>query len=131
MVVEVVGYFGVWVHCDMQGPGALWGDASCRLGVRLMQDHFVGFVVWVAVCVVVFANGRASFTGLDNVEGWVPVIAVGQDVSMIVPIMGEQGLMLCSEVNEGCSIALRFLESWPKTFVIWYPLLLLYYGRLF
>jgi hypothetical protein len=83
------------------------------------------------VCVVVFASERASFTGLDNVEGWVPVVAVGQDVSMIVPILGEQGLMVCLEVIAGCSIALRFLEFWPKTFVVGHLLLLMYDGRLF
>jgi hypothetical protein len=96
-----VGYFEVWLHYGKPGLGVLWGDASCRLGVRLMQDHFVGFVVWVIGCVVMFASGGTLFTGLDNVDGWVLVVTIGQDVSMIVPIMGEQGLRVCSEVVVG------------------------------
>jgi hypothetical protein len=66
-----------------------------------MQDRFVGFVVWVIGCVVMFASGGTLFTGLDNVDGWVLVVTIGQDVSMIVPIMGEQGLRVCSEVVVG------------------------------
>ena len=115
----------------MQGPGALWGDASFRLGVRLTQDHFVGGLIWVVVVVVVFTSGWALSIGLDSIGGWMPVSAARRDVSMMIPTMGEQGLMVCSEVVAGGSIARRFLESWPKTFVAGRPPLLTCDERLF
>jgi hypothetical protein len=83
------------------------------------------------VVVVVFTSGVASSTGLDSIGGWVPVVAVRQDVSMMIPTMGEQGLVVCLEVVSGGPVARRFLESWPKTFVAGRPPLLMYGGRLF
>jgi hypothetical protein len=83
------------------------------------------------VDVVTFASGLVSFSGLDIVGGWVPVGVVTWGVSMMIPTMGEQGLVTCLEVVVGTLVALRFLESWPRTFGAGRPPLLMYGERRF
>jgi hypothetical protein len=49
----------------------------------------------------------------------------------MVLTMGEHGLVVYLEVIVGGPVARRFLESWPKTFAVGRPPLLMYGGRQF
>jgi hypothetical protein len=83
------------------------------------------------VVLVVFTSGVVSSTGLGSIGGWLPVGTVRQDVSMMVLTMGEQGLVVYLVVIVDGPVAGRFLESWPKTFTVGRPPLLMYGGRQF
>jgi hypothetical protein len=50
---------------------------------------------------------------------------------MMVLTMGEQGLVVYLVVIVDGPVAGRFLESWPKTFTVGRPPLLMYGGRQF